>query len=599
MRTYSPCARAALGLSALLCLVAVSRADEANAPPEQAALSAAELLPPGTLFIAELPDPAATLDRVLNHPLIARLEALPVYEQAMANPDLAKLEAAVEYFENRLGTDWQSLVMTLTRGGVTLAFDGQSRGVVILVRSDDAELLERTREVVFEVGREEARKKGEADPYEPVEYRGQTAYKTKKGAIAVLGPWLLMANKPDLLRGIVDRYLGDDLESLSDSEQYQEALAARGPAPTLWGYVDVETLRDRGVAKHVFSGRAPHPLLEVVAGGVLEAIRTAPYVTARFDLTNDAAGLKIAMPLDPESIGEERTYYFGPEAQGHAAPLIHDDQMLFGVSVHRDLAEFWLRSGDLFDAQTGDQIAAMDSQLSTLFSGKDFGTDILGAFTPQMRIVAARQEFAEGEPVPSIKLPSFSLVLELRDPEQSQRELRRTFQSLIGFLNVVGATNGQPQLELDLVRTDDYELVTSSYIPEVGEEDSTTAPINVNFSPTIGFAGTRFVVASTTALATRLIEPADESIDATEEAVPGNTVVRVNASVLRSVLLDNRDQLIAQNMLENGHTREEAEAEVGVFMELMDAVGAVTVELHCARGELTFDLEVGLKGAGR
>ena len=47
-----------------------------------------------------------------------------------------------------------------------------------------------------------------------------------------------------------------------------------------------------------------------------------------------------------------------------------------------------------------------------------------------------------------------------------QPELRRTFQSLIGFLNIVGAMNGQPQLDLDMEKSEAAQFVTASYLPD-------------------------------------------------------------------------------------------------------------------------------------
>ena len=86
-------------------------------------------------------------------------------------------------------------------------------------------------------------------------------------------------------------------------------------------------------------------------------------------------------------------------------------------------------------------------------------------------MVVARQLFAEGQPAPAIKLPAFGVVAELKDPAKMQPELRRTFQSLVGFLNIVGAMNGQPQLDLDMEKSDAAQFVTASYLPDPNAKD--------------------------------------------------------------------------------------------------------------------------------
>ena len=94
-------------------------------------------------------------------------------------------------------------------------------------------------------------------------------------------------------------------------------------------------------------------------------------------------------------------------------------------------------------------------------------------------------------------------------------------KSLIGFLNVVGAMNGQPQLELDIEKLTDAELVTSTFIPEPDEERSLQARINFNFSPSVGFAGDRFVISSTRALARELIETEKRLQISRDDAIRG------------------------------------------------------------------------------
>ncbi len=130
----------------------------------------------------------------------------------------------------------------------------------------------------------------------------------------------------------------------------------------------------------------------------------------------------------------------------------------------------WQRAGDLLSEQNNEELAKADSSLTTLFAGKDFGEDILGAFRPEVQVVVARQEFAQDQPIPAIKLPAFGLVAEMKDAAKMQPELRRIFQSLVGFLNILGAMNGQPQLELDMEKNAAAQFVTSSYLPTLNRK---------------------------------------------------------------------------------------------------------------------------------
>ena len=180
-------------------------------------------------------------------------------------------------------------------------------------------------------------------------------------------------------------------------------------------------------------------------------------------------------------------------------------------------------------------------------------------------MVVARQKFAEGQPTPAIQLPAFGLVAELKDPEKMQADLRRTFQSLIGFLNIVGAMNGQPQLDLDMEKAEAAQFVTSSYLPDPNAKVQQSLKINYNFSPSIAFAGSRFVVASTKALRPHSGDGKRDRSTCqrclTESSIPMPCCVSTRCEKSSPITVV---QLVAQNMLKDGHSKEEAESESGI-----------------------------------
>jgi hypothetical protein len=327
----------------------------------------------------------------------------------------------------------------------------------------------------------------------------------------------------------------------------------------------LQAVRDAGDAMKLFEGKAENPLAELLVGGIQSTIRKAPYFT--LDLTAARKGLdvRVQSPWQSDWVPEERTYFFGPDDAGTAPALPEVPGTLLTLSTWRDVSEMWLRAGDLFDEQMNDELAVADATLTTIFAGKDFGEEILGSFGPEIGLVVTRQDFTHVLPTPALKLPAFALVLKLRDAETMRPELRRTFQSAIGFLNIVGAQEGRPQLEMDMVREQDLDLITSRFVPDRKDRDSTAAEMIYNFSPSVAFSGDRFVLSSTATLAQQLA-----TAPAGPEPPPHlNTVVAVNADAVSQALGDNREQLITQNMLEEGRSREEAEAAIGVLFEAL------------------------------
>jgi hypothetical protein len=420
-------------------------------------------------------------------------------------------------------------------------------------------------------------------------------YAVDASTFAVAADWLVATNKEELARAIVDRVLDAPKESLATDAQFAEAHGASRASATAWGYVNTAVLRDAGLAKKLFGGRADNPLAELIFGGVLSTLQQTPYVTVALEVGERQVRLSASAPYDRGWAGESREYYFGPQGKGVApSPLLADDAVLC-VRAYRNVSAMWLNAGDLLDEQASEELAQADSHLATLFSGKDFGEDILGAFLPEGQVVVVRQEFADGQPAPAIKLPAFALVAELRDPATMQPELRRTFQNLIGFFNVVGAMNGQPQLELGMEQTDAAQFVTASHLSDPDAKDPLRLKINYNFSPSIAFAGSRFVIASTKALAHRLATASASNPPPGDAARVVNTVAVLQFNALREILTDNREQLVAQNMLNEGHTKEEAEQEVGVLLELVDWFDQLTLSLDTTQGELRASLDLGIK----
>ena len=153
--------------------------------------------------------------------------------------------------------------------------------------------------------------------------------------------------------------------------------------------------------------------------------------------------------------------------------------------------------------------------------------------------------------------------------------------------------NGQHQLELGNESAGSQgELVTASYVPEAGEEDSTDAEIVFNFSPSVGFVGDRCVVASRASLARALIEHHESERERTDD----NTRAKLNAKVLRDVLADNRSQLVAQNMLEEGSTKEQAEANIDLLLQVIEYFRGAHASLQTTDEMLRFQLSLEVTG---
>ncbi len=563
-----------------LCLAAVAGAADA------ADRTAASLFPETTVLYAEIANPSDLISTIFDHPLREKIEAIEPYRMATKTEAYRAFLTGRKFVEIQLGMEWRKAIESLTSRGVYLGVDAATQGVALLINGKDAESLELFRGKLLELS-----KLGKnPEQIKAGDYRGITAYEVNKSKFAVVDDWLLVTNKGELARVLLDRFLDGAGTSLADNANFQTARKSRSRDATAWAFINLTTLKDAGVAPQLFAGQSVNPGVELLVGGILSTLQKAPFASAQLHASHQGVGLDFSMPHEPEWVPEERTFYFGPNGAGRGPALPVTENTLFTLSTYRDISEMWLRAGDLFNENINDGLAQADANLTTFFSGKDFGEDILGSLTPEIGFVAARQDFTDTLPVPAIKLPQFALVFQLKDPEKMTRELRRTFQSMIGFFNVVGAMEGRSQLEMDIDKLDNgAELITTVYIPDEDDANSTRAEILYNFSPSVGFFRERFVVASTDRLARELVQ-ADVPVD---DSKSKNTRVKLEGGVLKQILNDNRGQLVSQNMLEDGNSREEAEATIDLLLEVVGYFEKASASINVQPDQL--GIEFGLQ----
>ncbi len=555
-------------------------------------LTAIQLLPDTTVGYVEVTDTAAIMASLYDHPVSHHIQDLEAWKAATQTAQYRAFLTGRKFLEIQIGSDWRPAFEALSAGGIYAAYDAATQGAVILVKTKDDATAENFRTKILELTRLNEEQNGKTD-----EYRDVTVYKVDKNSgSAVVGNWIVVTNKGELGKSVLDRLLdqqasGAEAEiagTLSANAQFKTIYALRNRDSQAWAYGNIQTIRDAGAAKEFFEGKAENPLAEALVGGIQSVLQHAPFVVADLELTDAGLTLQFATPWQGDWIPEERAYFFGSDNNGSAPGLPEIPGTLMTLTTYRDISQMWLRAGDLFDEQMNDKLAEADSGLSTIFAGRDFGEEILGALDPQMGLIVTRQSFENVTPVPALKLPAFALILKLRDSETMRPELRRTFQSVIGFFNIVGAMEGRPQLEMDMTKLNDVDLITSHYVPEKKDKDSTTADMIFNFSPSAAFSGDQFILASTTDLAKQLASA--PVARASESDV--NTQLELHSEAIRAALSDNREQLISQNMLEEGRSREEAEAAIDLVFEFVRCIKDAGLTLRHEKDSLALQLNV-------
>ncbi len=539
-----------------------------------------ELLPASTVLYAEGVD-ASTIQEL---PFVQQIVQSSLFKELWKSPDAMKLRGGITLAEVALGERLPDALGKLTGRGWAVAIDSRTKGIALWTHARDTETCVEFYKKLVSIAEADAKSKGRQ--LKQITYRDVDAYEFNGAVVARLEDYLLVTNNNDLAKSLVDRWRepqakGDTLagnarfekfagQSLSNGNQQGTKLAR--------AWLDVQQIHDAGLAKQLFEGSSDNFAAELILGGMLAALRQAPAIEASLDAHDKQLHLQLAAPLTKAALGDRYDYFFGPETKGQAPRTIELGGTQANLCVYRDIAQLWQRAGDIFGQKTNDQLAQAETTLTTLFSGRDFANDILGAIGPELQVVVTEQDFSKVKaPVPQVKLPAFALVTRLRDPQAMQPQMKRIFMSLIGFANVAGAMNQQPQLDLESSRLESGWEVVATYAVEADRPKDWLVPVQYNFSPTLFMTGEYAVISSTQVLAQKIGEQlkAPAATNATAgaaSAVPLNSMLRLDGDLLNRALAANRQQLISQNMVEKGHTQEEAAAEVDILLQAVQLV---------------------------
>ena len=187
-------------------------------------------------------------------------------------------------FEGHMGKPWNEALAAIGEGGVYFAFDAKSQGAAMLIKAKDLDTLINLRKAVFQAI--QVASQGQPDPIKKGEYRGLTAYEINNVKISALDSWLLITNKDELAKKIIDQHLDGGSDTLASQERFIAAIANKPSTFTAWSYTDIATIRDSGAMKDLYSGRTENILAEMLFGGLVSNLKHTPFSSAALSIDN-------------------------------------------------------------------------------------------------------------------------------------------------------------------------------------------------------------------------------------------------------------------------------------------------------------------------
>jgi hypothetical protein len=573
----------------------------------------AKAAPADTVIHIELPNPIRVIDRLTDPRIQTYLKLSQAYQKFTSGKQLTELRAVAGVIASQLNTTWEEGLRDLTGGGIVAeveASPGQAPRVSVLVTARNPELLGKTSEVFLKLARQDAQQKGKPDPARTSSHRGLeiTALGGDQGiAYCISDGKLLASNSIKNVERLIDRGIelgaveakpadpktaAGALGALTRSSRWKAMRDKQGADSLAWSFVNLDRLRKIDPKRFTYANQ-PDTGITIFFGSWYEAFRKATAATAaiRWSDTELAADVDLLQPKEGRAAAFKG---YVPESGKGAGQLVRPVGTIGSLSLWRDWPSIWESKADLFPPETVQGFAQLDTLAGQFFGVREFGPDVLGAFTPHWRLIVGSQDYETIKPVPDIKYPGFALLTELNEPDSDfAQRLKVAFQTFVGLSNVDAVQKKGPPFELVSEQVDGVTLATAKYmVPKTAMPAATSPDQRYNFSPSAAQVGKYFFVSTSAGLARTLIkELRSADVSKKLEGESNDTaVLEADGAELVRLLELNRGRLAMQLMLSRGETKEKAESFVDTGLALLRYLGKGRMTARDLPGETSFRL---------
>ncbi len=546
-------------------------------------------IPQDTIVFVELRQPQALLDLAFDPGVVEAVTSLPAYQAWTLQPGYQEFVNFIQHLETVLATDWQTGVRTLLGGGVTLAVRGND--AMLIVDSKDEQMLQQLHGVFLGIARVQDAELGQPGRVVSQEYRGVTGWAfSEEEAHAIVGNRLLLAKGPAALKAALDVRAQPEGGSLASLSTYQAAKQAAGPDAVATVFVNLAIVKQIPAVQRALDP-GQNPMVSLLFGGMQEALRGSQWSVIAVDVNEDTLTAKVM--ADGKVTGQSGSASFAYPSQPDEGvlPNLSVPRRIAAFSFYRDLHAFYAAKDELFPARTSGLIF-FENMMGIYFTGRDLSDEVMAEIRPEIRLVVAEQEYDPSIGTPRVQIPAFALILRLRNPDKFAQVMEEAWQKAIGMVSFTSGQRAAPGLIIDRPSYDGVKY-TVAYYSSAEEEDKTAAHQRYNFRPALARSGDYLILSSTDGLARDLMDALKrESAEPVKPLAQVHTLVELDAVQLASILRANRENLVRQNMVNDGNTREQAEIQMDSVMTALEYLGQAKLEGQIRDGRAHAVLEL-------
>lgn len=490
----------------LYCLFALTL--QAEVDTTTSAPDPLRLVPSTADLVIQVPKPKSLIDVYSNLEVVKQLYTFREVRELYDSTNARRFYQLVAYFEKQLGVKWPEALERLAGGGITVVvkFGPDPAPALFILQATDEKLLEQFVKVGLDVVEQELARQESKEKVERGKYRDMPTFKLGKDFHAgIAGNALVISNKAEVLQASLDLRGAEVGKSLAGLAALTDARKLLPANPLAWLWVNLETLHKAPQAKEVFAQPRNDQNLTILAGGLLDVARRAPYVCAAITQESDGFLTTVRLPAGREGMPAELAVHVPLEKAQGVLPLLEPKGVLYSSSYHFDIAKFWEHRAKLFNEKQVKEFEKFDQQSAAFLLGNRF-SKLVSQVGPRQRLVVANQPQPpgsikaedKGDPVEA-RAPAFAFVLEMREPEA----FAKSMSTILRGAALLAGT----QIKMKLFEEKHGEHTLVGYRFEEGDKPRPEIRfIRNNFTPCFVRVGNQFVMASTIELGRELAD---------------------------------------------------------------------------------------------
>lgn len=537
------------------------------------------IIPTDAEVVLKIEQPRKLLEAVLDKQLLNDLLKIEAVRDALDNTQYRRFDQLRTHFEKKLGHGYVDLIDKLGGGGVVVAARFSERPAVLaIVESTDAKLLRDAVELALdtleqELARQEVRERPVRKKHGDIE----TIHFSKQLHLAAVGTTLLLANEPAGLHAAIDRALGKGKQT-EPIAGIAEAKKSWPMSPLAWGWLSLEAVRKAPNVKTALEALEADPKNTILLGGLVDLFKKSSFLAV--GLSGDTKGLELSarLPKGRDSLSDASTFLLPENGRG-SLPLLEPANVLLSTSYFLDLGKFWDNRAKILNKEQLKVFEEVDAK-SGLFLGGTKMSTLFHQGGPYQRIVIAQQPTACYKIEPKIKIPSFALVVQMRDPA-----FARSMETVLRAGGLLAST--QFQLKMNEQKHAGTNVISYRF-DESKKLGGDNAGLRFNFSPAFAKAGDQFILCSTEELCRELIDTCAK--EKAPQYSPSTYVLQAYATGGAAVLRALEEQILSQAILAQGLSPDAAKEQLNAILAIVERLGSLRLEEHYGSSDFRYEL---------